>query len=136
MVDEDRLDGVAEGAFYDGPRNRMASSTSPPYEYRIPALEGAAFTMDEGQTMRVTDVDGGQICDLVVFNRENRRERFDQGRTKANQGKILLSTGDRLVSKSNSTMMTITEDTCPDLEPPYGIHDLQWGMCNKYIFDH
>jgi uncharacterized protein YcgI (DUF1989 family) len=57
------------------------------------------------------------------------RERFDQARTKAHNGKIYLSTGDKLYSKSARHMMTIGEDTC------HGNHVLQFGMCSKYGFD-
>jgi uncharacterized protein YcgI (DUF1989 family) len=64
----------------------------------------------------------------VVFNADHVRERFDQGRTKANQGRILISTGHVLYSKSNTVMMTITADT-------YGVHDLQYGMCSRWIFE-
>jgi len=54
------------------------------------------------------------------------RERFDQARTKANQRKVFISTGDALISKLNNTMMTIVEDTFME-----GHHDLQEGMCSR-----
>ena len=42
------------------------------------------------------------IMDFVVFNLDNLNERFDQARTKANQGKVYISTGDVLYSKLNN----------------------------------
>ena len=73
-------------------------------------------------------VSGESIVDFVVFNLDNQRERFDQARTRVNQNKIYISTGDVLYSKFNNIMMTITEDTYK------GKHDLQFGMCSKSRF--
>ncbi|MDP7385296.1 MAG: urea carboxylase-associated family protein, partial [Nitrospinota bacterium] len=41
--------------------------------------------------------------------------------------KYLISTGDHLYSKFNNIMLTIVEDT-------YGIHDLQYGMCSRFVY--
>ena len=57
-------------------------------------------------------------------------ERFDQARTKTNQVKIFISTGDVLYSKRNNPMMTIVEDTFTE-----GRHDLQKGMCSRKRFE-
>jgi uncharacterized protein len=84
---------------------------------------GFAFDVAAGQSIRITSQ---TIIDFVCFSRENLRERFDQARTKANQRKVFISTGDLLVSKLNNTMMTITEDTFKE-----GHHDLQEGMCSR-----
>src|SRR3977135_3047149 len=84
---------------------------------------GFAFDLMKGQSVRITSQ---TIIDFVCFNRENLRERFDQARTKANQRKVFISTGDLLVSKLNNTLMTILEDTFKE-----GHHDLQEGMCSR-----
>lgn len=94
----------------------------------VPARSGRAFLVTKGQHIRVIEVEGGQIGDFVVFNANNLRERFNQARTKADQGKILLTTGDKLYSKFNNVLLSIVEDT-------YGIHDLQYGMCNKWVYE-
>jgi uncharacterized protein len=97
-------------------------------DHYLPPRTGWAGIVERGQRLRIVEVDGGQIGDFVVFNADNLRERFDQGRTKANQGRIFITTGHVLYSKSNAVMMTITDDT-------YGIHDLQYGMCSRWIFE-
>jgi uncharacterized protein len=97
-------------------------------DQHLPARTGWAGIVERGQRLRIVEVDGGQIGDFVVFNADNLRERFDQGRTKANQGRIFITTGHVLYSKSNNVMMTITDDT-------YGIHDLQYGMCSQWVFE-
>jgi len=97
-------------------------------EQVIKPREGVAYVVSEGQKVRIEELLGGQIVDFVVINANNHRERFSQARTKANQGKIFITKGDRLYSRFNNVMMTITEDT-------YGIHDLQYGMCSKWVYE-
>jgi uncharacterized protein YcgI (DUF1989 family) len=89
----------------------------------LPRNIGFAFDLKVTQSVRISSQ---TIIDFVCFNRENLRERFDQARTKANQRKVFISTGDVLVSKLNNTMMTIIEDTFKE-----GHHDLQEGMCSR-----
>ncbi len=88
----------------------------------IPKNTGKAFALKKGQHIRII---GQTTVDFVAFNLDNLRERFSQARTKANQGKIFISTGDKLISMSNNVMLTIVEDTYEDT------HDLQFGMCSK-----
>ena len=82
---------------------------------------GRSFVVRRGQQLRIH---AESIVDVVVFNHANLRERFDQARTKANQAKLFLTTGDVLYSKFNHVMMTIVEDTFR------GRHDLQYGFCS------
>ena len=78
---------------------------------------GAAFEMKKGQRLRIA---GQSIVDFVAFNLHDLTERFDQARTKTNQAKIFISTGDVLYSKRNTPMLTMVEDTFTE-----GRHDLQ-----------
>lgn len=86
---------------------------------------GKAFAVKKGQVIRVI---GQSTADFVVFNLRNIRERFDQARTKVDQGKIYVSTGDVLISKFNSVMMTIVKDTYQ------GTHDMEKGMCSTSFY--
>src|ERR1700730_604066 len=89
------------------------------HDRTVRVKSGHAWEMKKGQRDRITFQ---SIVDFVVFNLNPLQERFDQARTKANQGKIYLSTGDQLLAKTNTPMMTIVEDTVK------GTHDLQYGM--------
>ena len=93
----------------------------------VPKNSGRAFVVKRGQRLRVA---GRTVVDFVAFNLANLRERFDQARTKTNQVKIFLSTGDQLISKLNNPLLTIVEDTFKE-----GHHDLQKGMCSKKRFE-
>jgi len=91
----------------------------------IPKNSGKAFVVKRNQIIRVI---GESTADFVVFNLRNVRERFDQARTKVDQGKIYVTTGDLLISKSNSIMMTIVKDTYK------GTHDMEKGMCSTSFY--
>jgi uncharacterized protein YcgI (DUF1989 family) len=88
---------------------------------------GAAFEVKRGQRLRVA---GKSIVDFVAFNLHELTERFDQARTKTNQVKIFISTGDILYSKRNNPMLIIVADTFTE-----GRHDLQKGMCSRKRFE-
>jgi hypothetical protein len=88
---------------------------------------GAAFELMKGQRLGIA---GRSIVDFVAFNLHDLAERFDQARTKTNQVKIFVSTGDILYSKRNNAMLTIAEDTFSE-----GRHDLQKGMCSRKRFE-
>src|SRR5687768_14334036 len=92
----------------------------------VPKNSGAAFEIKKGQRLRIA---GRSIVDFVAFNLHDLSERFDQARTKTNQVKIFVSTGDILYSKRNNPMLTIVEDTFKE-----GRHDLQKGMCSSKRF--
>src|ERR671922_2772539 len=93
----------------------------------VPKNSGAAFEVKKGQRLRVA---GKSVVDFVAFNLNDLSERFDQARTKTNQVKIFISTGDVLFSKRNEPMLTIVEDTFAE-----GRHDLQKGMCSRKRFE-
>jgi uncharacterized protein len=93
----------------------------------VPKNSGHSFAVKKGQVLRVA---GRTVVDFVAFNLHNLRERFDQARTKTNQVKIFISTGDQLFSKLNNPMLTIVEDSFKE-----GKHDLQKGMCSKKRFE-
>jgi len=88
---------------------------------------GAAVEVKQGQRLRIA---GKSIVDFVAFNLLDLNERFDQARTKTNQVKIFISTGDVLYSKRNNPMLRIVEDTFKE-----GRHDLQKGMCSRKRFE-
>jgi len=92
-------------------------------EVTVPTNTGKAFIVRKGQNIRIT---GTSTVDFVAFNLNNLRDRFDQARTKVMQQKIFISTGDQLLTKDNTPLLTIVEDTFKE-----GTHDLQKGMCSR-----
>lgn len=95
-------------------------------EATIPRNSGKSFVVKKGQRLGISAY---STIDTVPLSLHNIRDRFDQARTKALNGKIFLSTGDKLYSKWSEVMMTITKDIYK------GRHDLQYGMCSKPAYD-
>src|SRR5438067_13869766 len=91
----------------------------------IKSNTGKAFEVKRGQIIRVI---GESTADFVVFNLRNVKERFDQARTKVDQGKIYVTTGDLLISKFNNVMMTIVADTYR------GTNDMEKGMYSTSFY--
>jgi uncharacterized protein YcgI (DUF1989 family) len=88
---------------------------------------GDAFQVRKSQILRFV---GRTTVDVVFFNLHDLRERFDQARTKVLQGKIFITIGDKLYSKSNNPMFTIVDDTLP-----LGKHDIEFGMCSTSSYE-
>jgi hypothetical protein len=50
-------------------------------QYHIAPQTGVAFTVQKGQIIRVIDVGGEQVADLVCFSRQNTKEYLSSGRS-------------------------------------------------------
>jgi urea carboxylase-associated protein 1 len=83
-----------------------------------------AFAMTPGETLRITDLEGQQVADLVCFSREDTSEKLSVNNTALIQGTIYITTGHSLFSDRCRKLMTITADTC-------GRHDLLAGSCSE-----
>lgn len=89
----------------------------------IPACEGRAFTLKKGQILRVTDIEGEQVGDMVCFNLADLRERFSAWVTTAFNRSMRRFTTLYSGPPRSNPMFSVVEDTV-------GIH---WcgGRCNK-----
>jgi uncharacterized protein YcgI (DUF1989 family) len=104
-------------------------------QFDIPRGTGRAFTVDRGRLVRLVQLEGGgQVADLIVFNRSNPAERFwpaktawDYG-TNISVGAALLSTG-----PSEEPLMTIVADSLPREPTPKGAryHDVMLACCSR-----
>lgn len=93
----------------------------------IPPRSGVAFRMAKGQTLTVTDIEGGQVGDLLCFNADDLGEVLSNGRTIDYASKIYFGEGDRLWSNRSRVMMTIGEDRV-------GRHDFLLTPCSREMF--
>jgi len=67
------------------------AAIAPISQYPIAPRTGLAFTVPAGQIIRVTDVDGEQVADLVCFGQEDIDEYLSSGRTIDYNEKLFLS---------------------------------------------
>jgi uncharacterized protein YcgI (DUF1989 family) len=95
-------------------------------EELVASNTGWGGELRQRQVIRITAT---TTVDFVCFDRHNLRERFDQARTKVYNKTIFISTGDKLMSKSNQHLMTIVHDGWTG-----GHHDLQKGTCSASRF--
>ncbi len=95
--------------------------------HEIAPRSGVAFTVDAGQRLTVIDPHGGQVADLLAYNRGDVGEALSAGRTIDYASRIYLSTGDPLYSNRSNVMLDIVEDEV-------GRHDFLLTPCSKEMF--
>lgn len=103
----------------------------------IPIRSGRAWTVPAGHVCRLITIEGPQVGDLNIWNRDNPRERFWAARTRQLQ-RAHVSTYDRLWSTLPylRPLATITSDSLAG----YGVdgeggrvHDTLGSRCDPYV---
>ena len=102
----------------------------------IPPREAKTFEVQAGHFFRIVSVDGPQVGDLNLWNKDNINERFFSGKTRALYG-THVSTGDRLYSNLPflRPMATITHDTLDWYgwdDDGGSVHDVIGTRCDPY----
>jgi uncharacterized protein len=101
---------------------------------------GRAVELKKGQHIRITDLEGKQVCDVAVFNMENLREKLSTSYSRTRYpmmhvGEYIprdhLTEGDTLMSTLCRPMMTIVKETAK----VKGVHDTHHRMCNRYLYE-
>lgn len=88
-----------------------------------------ATEMRKGQVLRIIDVEGQQVADLVAFNVRNASEKLSIVNTVNLNKEVFPRVGYVLYSDEANAMMTITGDTC-------GVHDVLAGSCSRFTNEH
>lgn len=70
-----------------------------------------AYSVDAGQVLRITDLAGQQVADVVPFDADL-TTRYSAGHTKLLNKKKTVSTGDTVYSRQCAAMLTVRADTC------------------------
>ncbi len=97
----------------------------------VPAGYARAFEVEKGTTFTVIDMEGGQIADLVAFNKDDLSEKFSCSHTRLALHSIRLKVGDSLRTNLRRPMMEIMADTA-------GTHDMLIPACDeqRYLVDY
>jgi uncharacterized protein len=117
--------GPASGAASAAALRLVESSLDPQqavWDQTHPAGEPILFRVDQGQTLRIVDVEGNQAADVIFYAANDPAEHYSAADTLLAQGGIYLTTGSRLMSNLGQVMLTIVADTC-------GRHDTLGGAC-------
>jgi len=102
-------------------------------EHHLAPQTGIGFTLQKGQSVKITDPTGEQVSDLTAFSLDDNKEWLSSGRSIDYANTIYLTTGHMLYSNRSRPMLTITEDTV-------GRHDFLLTSCSpatvKIIYDN
>src|ERR1051325_472001 len=94
---------------------------------RLEPQTGTAFLLKQGRQLRVIDLEGEQVADLIAFAEEDRDEWLSSGRSIDYANRIYLTTGDILYSNRSRPMLTIIGDDV-------GRHDFLLTPCSPETF--
>lgn len=95
---------------------------------RIEAQSGTGFRLRAGERLRVVDVGGGQVADLIAFEDGDPRNWLSSGRSIDYANRIYLSLGYTLYSNRSDEFFTIVADDV-------GRHDFLLTPCSQETFD-
>ena len=77
----------------------------------IPAKAYKSLVMKKGQSLRIVDVEGQQVMDLVAFNHQDPEEKLSMFWSNCFNGTWKLTEGHILYTNRSNPIFTIVEDT-------------------------
>lgn len=93
----------------------------------IEPRSGTSFNLKAGQYLKVIDLEGEQVADLVCYNEHDKSEYLSSGRTIDYAETIFLTKGDPFYSNRSNVMFDIVKDTV-------GRHDFLLSPCSAEMF--
>lgn len=93
----------------------------------IPPRSGVSFMLKKGQHLKVIDIEGEQVSDLICYNLHDKAEYLSSGRTIDYAETILLTKSHSFYSNRSNIMFTMVEDTV-------GRHDFLLTPCSADTF--
>ena len=93
----------------------------------IPPRSGVAFILKKDQQLKIIDIEGEQVSDLICYNLADTSEYLSSGRTIDYAETIYLTKGHPFYSNRSNIMFEIIEDTV-------GQHDFLLTPCSAEMF--
>ena len=93
----------------------------------IPPRTGTAFMLKKGQRLRIVDIEGEQVSDLICYSLDDKAEYLSSGRTIDYAETINLTAGHAFYSNRSNVMFQLVEDTV-------GKHDFLLTPCSADTF--
>lgn len=89
-----------------------------------------SFLVNKGEYIKIIDVEGKQVADLVAFHRSNNKEYVSTAHTRTMNGNISIRKGSNLYSNGRNVFLQLIEDTV-------GVHDTLYPCCDpmRYKLD-
>ena len=104
----------------------MAHSHS--HTHMVPARKGKAVRLSKGQSIKIINTHGHQVCDTWAFSQDDPTEFMSMEHTRPTLGTIFPTKGHALYSNRRRPIMMFVEDTSP------GIHDTIIAACDDYRY--
>jgi uncharacterized protein YcgI (DUF1989 family) len=95
----------------------------------IPPKSGTSLELKRGQLLKVFDIEGSQVSDILFINKEDIKEKVSSGKTFDYEETILLTKGNFLYSNRSNKMVKIVADT-------NGRNDFLLAPCDRKTFEH
>lgn len=100
----------------------------PGVTYEVPARQGRAVRLRKGQTLRIVNTHGTQVCDFWVFNATAINEFLSMEHLRAYVDRVNPLPGDPMITNHRRPIMTFTKDTSP------GVHDTLIAPCDIHRY--
>ncbi len=92
----------------------------------IPAREYASLILHQKETLRIVDLEGKQVADLIALSNADKKEKLSCVYSNVLNGTWKLTKGHVLYTNRARPMLSIVEDTV-------GLHYTGGGFCNQEI---
>ena len=98
----------------------------------IPAAHGRAVVVRGGQKVKVTDVEGKQVCDFFALRASDPSVYLSGVYTRSTIARVRPRVGDTLFDNHRIAIIAFLEDTT------IGIHDMLYAPCDpqRYLIDY
>ena len=93
-------------------------------EYFIPARQGRAVKLRQGDLLEIANPQGNQVCDFFALTLESPSEFLGMEQCRTALGRVYVNEGDVLVTNRRQPLIEIVEDTSP------GVHDILIACCD------
>jgi uncharacterized protein YcgI (DUF1989 family) len=93
----------------------------------IPPRSGVSFILKKTQRLKIVDIEGEQVSDLICYNLHDKEEYLSSGRTIDYAETIYLTKGHPFYSNRSNVMFDMIEDTV-------GTHDFLLTPCSAEMF--
>jgi uncharacterized protein YcgI (DUF1989 family) len=96
---------------------------------RVSGGDGKGFLVKAGSEVTVAQIEGGQCCDLFVFDASSTEEYLSVGHTWVASLRMFPSIGQAFVTNRRRTILTLLEDTTN------GHHDMLLAACDSARYE-
>jgi len=95
----------------------------------VPARDGRAVTVNQGQRIRITTPKGAQAADFFAYNAADVNEWLSANHTWVTTFNVKPRQGDTLISRFRRPMLTFIEDGAD------GVHDMMIAACDQFRYE-